>query len=215
MQKNTNPPNETLEDIAQEISSCEKCTLAANRTNTVPGYGNPNADIMFIGEGPGKNEDEQGLPFVGAAGKFLDELLATIHLKREDVFIANVVKCRPPGNRDPLPDEVQACWPYLARQLAIIKPKIIVNLGRHSMDRFIPNRRISQDHGKLMRRTIESLGTYIFYPIYHPAAALYNGSLRDVLIQDFAKIPKILEKIKQEESQPTKEETEKKQTRLL
>ena len=155
---------------------------------------------MFIGEGPGAKEDELGRPFVGAAGKFLDEMLGTISLKREEVYIANVVKCRPPQNRDPLPEEVAACWPWLLEQIKIIQPKLIVTLGRHSMERFLPNQKISQIHGKAMRREIDGIGKQVFYTLYHPAAALYNGSMREVLIKDFKRIPKIIEKIKSEEN---------------
>jgi DNA polymerase len=186
-----------IEKIAQAVSVCQKCGLAKTRTKTVPGSGSPEAKIVFIGEGPGKNEDLQGLPFVGAAGKFLDELLNLIHLERKDIFITNVIKCRPPGNRDPEPKEVETCWPYLKKQLEILKPALIVNLGRHSAARFIPQIKISADHGQPKRRFIEELGaSYVFYPIYHPAAALYQGSLRETLKKDFLKIPKILELIK-------------------
>lgn len=160
---------------------------------------------MFIGEGPGKKEDELGRPFVGAAGKFLDEMLEAIKLKREDVYIANVVKCRPPANRDPLPEESEACWPWLEKQIEIINPKLVVTLGRHSMERFLPNQKISKIHGKAMRRNISGLGSRVFYALYHPAAALYNGSMRAVLIQDFKKIPKVLEAVKKSESEIKKE----------
>lgn len=186
---------DSLEKIAQEVGICKKCPLFRERTNTVPGEGNPRAEILFIGEGPGKNEDEQGKPFVGQAGKFLNELIGLIGKKREDIFIANVVKCRPPGNRDPYPEEVKACWPYLKRQVKLINPKLIVTLGRHSMDRFLPGMKISQIHGQAKRREIEEMGKLIFYPIYHPAAALYNPNLRDVLINDFKRIPAVLREI--------------------
>lgn len=184
-----------LKELEKRVAQCTKCELHKERTNTVPGDGADDAEIMFIGEGPGKNEDEQGKPFVGAAGKFLTELIESIGKKREEVYIANVVKCRPPGNRDPLPEEVQACWPYLEEQIQIIKPKLIVTLGRHSMDRFIPNQKISYDHGKPKRREIEGLGKLVYYPIYHPAAALYNPHLRQTLIDDFARIPVVLKEI--------------------
>lgn len=152
---------------------------------------------MFIGEGPGAKEDELGRPFVGAAGKFLDEMLGIIGTKREDVYIANVVKCRPPNNRDPLPDEVSACWPWLVEQIKIIQPKLIVTLGRHSMERFLPGQKISAIHGKAMRRKTPDIGKKIFYTLYHPAAALYNGSMREILIKDFKKIPKVLKVIRE------------------
>jgi DNA polymerase len=188
-----------LQNLNQKISTCTKCLLHKTRTNVVPGAGNENADIFFIGEGPGKKEDLQGLPFIGAAGKFLDELLGLIKLTRDDVFIANVVKCRPPANRDPEPEEVTACWPYLEKQIEIIKPKLIVTLGRHSMYRFLPKElKISEVHGQPHEIINPKNGqSQIYYPIYHPAAALYNGSLREVLKADFKKIPKILAKINQ------------------
>lgn len=188
-----------LTSIAQRISNCQKCVLAIKRTNTVPGDGNPGAEIIFIGEGPGEQEDLQGKPFVGQAGKFLEEMLKLIGLKREDVFIGNLVKCRPPENRDPFPDEVETCVDnYLNDQIKAIQPKLIVTLGRHAMERFIPGKKISQIHGQPKRMVNQKTGekqTYL--PLYHPAAALYHGSLRDTLIKDFKKIPKILEKIGQ------------------
>lgn len=187
--------NDSLENIAQEVSICKKCPLFRKRLNTVPGEGNSKAEILFIGEGPGKNEDEKGKPFVGQAGKFLDELISLIGRDRKDVFIANVVKCRPPDNRDPYPEEVKTCWPYLERQVRLINPKLIVTLGRHSMDRFLPNMKISQIHGEPKRREIEDIGKLIFYPVYHPAAALYNPNLRDVLKKDFQRIPAVLTEI--------------------
>jgi DNA polymerase len=185
----------TLEEITEQVKVCTKCPLSESRTNAVPGEGNPRAELMFIGEGPGQREDELGRPFVGAAGKFLEELLASINLKREDVFIANLVKCRPPGNRDPFPEEIETCWPYLEGQIKIINPKLIVTLGRHSMERFLPGMKISQVHGQPKRREIKNLGKLIFYPSFHPAAALHRPSFRDPLIQDFTKIPAVLEEI--------------------
>ena len=188
-----------LEELNNQILKCEKCALCKTRTNVVPGEGSSKAEIMFIGEGPGKKEDEQGIPFIGAAGKLLDKLLALINLKREDIYIANVVKCRPPQNRDPLPEEVEACRPWLDQQIKIIKPKLIVLLGRHSMDRFLPNQKISIDHGKPKRRNGQ-----VYYPIYHPAAALYRNGLLEDLEKDFKRIPKVLKIIK--ESKIKKEE---------
>ncbi len=187
-----------LSEFEKEVKKCKKCGLADGRLNVVPGEGSDKSGIMFIGEGPGKNEDEQGRPFVGAAGKFLTELIESIGLTREEVYIANVVKCRPPGNRDPLPEEVEACWPWLETQIKILRPKLIVPLGRHSLGRFLPSAKISADHGRALRKNFESVGKVVFFPCYHPAAALYNGSLRDVLKKDFGKIPKILELIKRE-----------------
>lgn len=187
-----------LDKLNKKMSACSKCALRSGCKQVVPGEGSANAEIMFIGEGPGAKEDELGRPFVGAAGKFLDEMLAIIGMKREDVYIANVVKCRPPQNRDPLPEEAAACWPWLLEQIKIIQPKLIVTLGRHSMERFLPGQKISQVHGRAMRREIEGIGKQVFYTLYHPAAALYNGSMRDVLIKDFKQIPKVLEKIEEE-----------------
>ena len=187
-----------LEELNKKMSACSQCVLRPGCKNVVPGEGSAEAEIMFIGEGPGAKEDELGRPFVGAAGKFLDEMLGTINLKREDIYIANVVKCRPPGNRDPLPEEAAACWPWLLEQIKIIQPKLIITLGRHSMERFLPGQKISQVHGHAMRREIDGIGQQVFYTLYHPAAALYNGSMRDLLIQDFKRIPRILKKINEE-----------------
>jgi DNA polymerase len=159
--------------------------------NPVPGAGSVKTEIMFIGEGPGEKEDELGLPFVGRAGKLLDEMLESIGLKREEIYIANVVKHRPPGNRDPKPEEVEACWPYLEEQIKIIKPKLIVCLGRHSLARFLPTSGpISQVHGRCFKK-----GDQAYMALYHPAVGLYNGGMRETLFQDFAKIKKALEKI--------------------
>ncbi len=203
----------TLEELAKQIKACKKCPLYKNRTKAVPGEGNPKAELIFIGEGPGQQEDLQGRPFVGTAGKFLEEMLGSIKLKRGDVFIANVVKCRPPGNRDPLPDEIETCWPYLIEQIKIIKPKLIITLGRHALQKFIPGLGISSVHGQPKRREIAELGKLIFYPLYHPAAALYRGNLRETLEKDFKKIPRVLEKVEEllkEKREETKEEIEQK-----
>jgi DNA polymerase len=186
-------------NLENKIKKCSKCLLRGTCTQVVPGDGNPNAQIMFIGEAPGAEEDKQGRPFVGAAGKFLNEMLDAIGLKRENVFIANILKCRPPGNRDPMPEEVKSCWPWLLEQIKTIKPKLIVLLGRHAMERFLPSQKISKIHGTALRREIEGIGKQVFYALYHPAAALYQGSLREVLIADFKKIPKVLEAIKKDE----------------
>jgi len=188
-----------LEKLNEKMIACSKCDLRMGCKQVVPGDGSAKAEIMFIGEGPGAKEDDSGKPFVGAAGKFLDEMLGTIQLKRETVYIANVVKCRPPQNRDPLPEEAAACWPWLLEQIKVIQPKLIVTLGRHSMERFLPGYKISDVHGKAMRREIDGIGSQIFYTLYHPAAALYNGSMRNILIKDFKRIPKIIEKIKKEQ----------------
>jgi DNA polymerase len=164
--------------------------LAASATQLVFGVGSPVADIVFIGEAPGKNEDLQGEPFVGAAGKFLNEMLSSIGLDRSDVYITNIVKYRPPDNRDPTPDEILDFIPYLKQQLAIIRPKLVVFLGRHSMSVFLPELKISQAHGKPVRK-----GGQVYLPLFHPAAALYNGGMRETLMADFALIPAILAKI--------------------
>jgi DNA polymerase len=161
-----------LDQVASEVVVCTQCILSKSRVKAVPGEGPANADIMFIGEGPGFHEDQQGRPFVGAAGKFLSELLESIGLKREQVFITNIVKCRPPSNRDPLPEEIAACKPYLDRQIALIKPKVIVTLGRFSMARVFPNEKISVIHGR--PKKIEGI---VYVPMYHPAAALHQRSL--------------------------------------
>lgn len=164
--------------------------LAASATQLVLGEGSTDADILFIGEAPGAQEDAQGRPFVGASGKFLAEMLETIGLTREDVYITNIVKYRPPNNRDPLPDEIKAFWPYLMRQVDIIQPKLIVTLGRYAMNVFLPGLKISQVHGQPKRKN-----GHVYMPLYHPAAALYNGSMRATLIEDFSHIPEILKQI--------------------
>ena len=169
--------------------------LAASALQLVMGDGNPDADIVFIGEAPGKNEDEQGLPFVGAAGKFLNEMLAAADMSRDDIYITNIVKYRPPGNRDPLPEEKKAFWPYLLKQIEIIQPQIVVTLGRHSMEYFLPGQLISKIHGEPQRIRFDD-NTLVIVPLYHPAAALYNGSLRQTLIDDFIRMPAIIEDLK-------------------
>ncbi len=180
-------PEEVLNEVANEVAVCEDCKLHLSRKNAVPGEGPAGSDLMFIGEGPGFHENEQGRPFVGAAGRFLEELLASIGKKREDVFIGNVVKCRPPGNRDPEPEEIAACSKYLERQIAAINPKVIVTLGRFSMARYFPNARISQIHGQA--RQVEGR---LVVPMYHPAAALHQPSLRQVVQDDFARLPELI-----------------------
>lgn len=189
-----------LEQIAADIRSENVCPdLAKGAHSLVMGDGNADADIIFIGEAPGKNEDEQGLPFVGAAGKFLNEMLAAADMDRSDVFITNIVKYRPPNNRDPLPEEKQAFWPYLARQLEIIDPKAIVTLGRHSMEFFLPDARISQIHGHAVRKKVKYHDgkeyEWLIIPLYHPAAALYNGSMRQTLIDDFLRVPQMIKQM--------------------
>lgn len=164
--------------------------LKATATQLVFGAGNPTAEIMFVGEAPGKNEDLQGEPFVGAAGKFLNEMLASIGLERKDIYISNIVKYRPPDNRDPTPEEIAEFKPYLIEQIEVIKPKLVVFLGRHSMNVFLPELKISQAHGQPVRK-----GGQVYLPLFHPAAALYNGGMRATLLADFALIPAILKKI--------------------
>ena len=176
-----------LAEVAAEVCVCPKCELCRTRTHAVPGEGPADARIMLIGEGPGWHEDQQGRPFVGNAGKFLNELLGRAGVSREQVFITNVVKCRPPGNRDPMPDEIAACSEYLDRQIAAIDPDVIVTLGRFSMARWFPGERISKIHGQPKRD-----GRRLVVPMYHPAAALHQGSLRGAIEEDFAKLPKIL-----------------------
>lgn len=206
-------PAEVLKQIATEVAVCTKCTLHHSRKNAVPGEGPANASIMFIGEGPGFHENEQGRPFVGASGKFLEELLAKIGMKRSDVFIANVVKCRPPGNRDPLPDELQACGDYLERQIQAINPQVIVTLGRFSMARFLPNAKISEVHGRSYQ-----LGGRLIVPMFHPAAALRQGSLRPVIERDFALLPELIQQGKPApvpEEKPAEEKAPPKQLSLF
>lgn len=180
-----------LDKLKQQILDEKICPdLAASATQLVFGDGNIDAELVFIGEAPGKNEDIQGKPFVGAAGKFLNEMLEMIGLTREDVYITNIVKYRPPNNRDPLPEEKTAFLPFLMAQLAAIKPKLVITLGRHSLNCFLPDLSISAVHGEPKRYQGQ-----VFLPLFHPAAALYNGSMRQTLIDDFAKIPAILAKI--------------------
>ena len=192
-----------LDQIKADIVKSNVCPdLAAQATNLVFGEGNPNADIMFIGEAPGKKEDEQGLPFVGASGKFLNEMLASINMRREEVYITSILKYRPPNNRDPEPQEKQAFLPYLLQQIAIIEPLLLVTLGRHSMTCFLPKAKISEIHGQPKRIRLSNndndATTLVILPLYHPAAALYNGSMRTTLQEDFSKIPQIIRTIRNE-----------------
>jgi uracil-DNA glycosylase family 4 len=188
-----------LTDLAAQIRVCQKCILAQGRTNAVPGEGPEDAQVMFIGEAPGFHEDRQGRPFVGAAGQYLDELLGRITLKRADVYITNVVKCRPPGNRDPEPDEIEACRPYLDKQIEWIHPGVVITLGRFSMARYFPGASISRIHGQPKR-----VGNVIYYPMFHPAAALHQPKWRSVVEEDMARIPELLARLDEivEEKKP-------------
>lgn len=176
-------------DLYARVRACTRCNLARTRTLAVPGEGPLNAEVMFIGEAPGANEDKQGRPFVGAAGNFLGELLAAAGLTREAVYICNVLKCRPPANRDPLADEIDACRDYLDEQIDLIDPLVVVTLGRYSMAKFFPNQVISKIHGEAR----ETAGCF-YVPMYHPAAALHQGNLRQVMIEDFRALPALLER---------------------
>jgi len=189
-----------LSELYREIALCQQCEIAKYRTKVVPGEGAEDADIMFIGEAPGWHEDQQGRPFVGPAGLYLDELLASINLKREQVYIANVIKCRPLGNRDPLPTEIHNCRKWLERQIELIRPKMVVTLGRYSMAMFFPGKSISKIHGTAQKRD-----NTIYYAMYHPAAALHQQSLRRAIEEDMLKIPSLLaqaEAITEAEPQP-------------
>jgi len=185
-----------LDSLYVAVNECQDCDLCKTRTHAVPGEGPADAEIMFVGEGPGYNEDQQGRPFVGAAGKFLDEMLASIGTQRSDVYICNVLKCRPPNNRDPMPNEVEACRKYLLRQIELINPRLVVTLGRFSLAWFFPQASISKCHGQLRR-----LGERHFFHLYHPAAALHAGNLRQTIKEDFAKIPAALAKVQELEAE--------------
>ncbi|HOX28489.1 MAG TPA: uracil-DNA glycosylase [bacterium] len=178
------------EELREKVVTCNKCALAEGRTNAVFGEGDVNTQVVFIGEGPGQEEDRQGRPFVGAAGKLLDKMIEEIGLKRSDVFIGNIVKCRPPGNRDPKPEEIDACKDYLFAQIAFINPKVICTLGRHSLHTLVhPDISISKEHG----RAVNKMGK-VFLPMYHPAAALYRRELLDKLRYDFEQLKRLLER---------------------
>jgi len=176
-----------LDEVAAEVRDCVRCPLSRGRTRAVPGEGNPLTDVLLVGEGPGGREDATGRPFVGPAGQLLTELLRSIGWEREDVFITNVVKCRPPGNRDPQPEEITACGTYLTRQEHALDPAVIVTLGRYSLGRYLPGSRIGEAHGRLRR----SGGRFVF-PMYHPAAALHQSSLRETLFRDIRELPAAL-----------------------
>ena len=186
----TQPSSKSLQALATVIETCQNCPLGGTRGKAVPGQGATTSDLFFIGEAPGYNEDQQGVPFVGAAGKLLDSLLAEISLSRTDIFITNLVKCRPPDNRDPLPEEVSACSQYLESQIAAVSPKIIVTLGRHAFSRFFPGESIMQARGKL-----RSFGELSIFPVLHPAAALYRRELQSVLKEDFTRLRELLDEL--------------------
>ncbi|HET9492899.1 MAG TPA: uracil-DNA glycosylase [Chloroflexia bacterium] len=191
-----------MRELVAQVKTCQLCRLAKTRTNAVPGDGNTAAEVMFVGEGPGYHEDRQGLPFVGAAGSFLNELLSIAGLSRPEVYIANVVKCRPPNNRDPEPDEIAACAPYLERQIALINPRVIVTLGRYSMAKFFPGERISKIHG-----TARVVDGRLCVAMYHPAAGLHQASLADIIRSDFRKLPLYIEQARKM-LRPTAEQVE-------
>ena len=201
-----------FDDLVRKIDSCTECVLSRGRTRSVPGEGSSSADIMFIGEGPGSNEDREGTPFIGRAGNILTDLLKGIGLRRDDVFITNMVKCRPPGNRDPAPEELQACSGFMDAQIELIQPKVIVTLGRFSFGKFFPGEVISKARGK--PRQWQDLTVY---PMYHPAAVLYNPKLRSVLEHDFGQLPELIAKTitQSQTEQPNAEETVKAQTMTL
>ena len=208
---------EELAQVAREVTVCQKCSLYHSRKHSVPGEGPADAEIMFIGEGPGFYENEQGRPFVGAAGKFLDDLLAQAGLKRPQVWITNVVKCRPPGNRDPLPEEVDTCNQYLERQISAINPSIIITLGRYSMGKFMPGAKISAVHGQMRK-----VGDRYIVAMFHPAAALHQASLKPAILADFAKLPQLLEqarkglgRVANEAQQPSTSEEDPKQLSMF
>jgi uracil-DNA glycosylase family 4 len=185
-----------LAELNNQVKICTSCKLAESRTNAVPGEGPDDARILFIGEAPGFHEDRQGRPFVGAAGQYLNELLEKAGLKREQVYITNVIKCRPPGNRDPQPDEVGACRGYLDRQIDLIRPRLVITLGRFSMERYFPGASISRIHGQAKR-----VGSVIYYPVFHPAAALHQPRWKSLLDEDFARIPGLLTQLDQIEGE--------------
>lgn len=181
------------------MSKCSKCTLHCGASHIVAGAGNPEAEIVFIGEAPGKKEDETGVPFVGSSGKILNKMLSAIELKREDVYLTNICKCRPPENRDPLPEEIAACRPWLEKQLEIIQPKMIITLGRFSLNCFLPEVKIAEVHGTLINMELKKIGKVNIFPLHHPAAARINRKTRALFEEDFLKIPAILRKIKKEQ----------------
>ncbi len=192
---------DALAELNQQIAVCPDCELSETRTRTVPGEGNPDTDILFIGEAPGYYEDQQGRPFVGPAGQFLEQLLGSIGLRRIDVYICNVIKCRPPQNQDPLPHQIKACDKWLQEQMRIIAPKMVVTLGRYSLAKFMPGQSISRIHGQARR-----IGSLLVVPMYHPAAALHQGGLRKTIEEDFRKLPAFLKEVVKEKEPDSTEE---------
>lgn len=195
-------PHIPLDELRVQVESCRRCPLCDGRTQTVFGVGNPHARVMFIGEAPGKNEDLQGEPFVGAAGHYLNELLGCAGLRREDVFIANVLKCRPPGNRDPRPEEIQTCTPFLREQTRTIDPEVLVTLGKFSTQFVLKTQvGITRLHGRVQRA-----GKFLVFPIFHPAAALYDGAKREALENDFVTLGQLLHQLDKQKAKAAKEE---------
>ena len=193
-------PHIPLDELRVQVESCRRCPLCDGRTQTVFGVGNPHARVMFIGEAPGKNEDLQGEPFVGAAGHYLNELLGCAGLRREDVFIANVLKCRPPGNRDPRPEEIQTCTPYLREQTRTIDPEVLVTLGKFSTQFVLKTQMgITRLHGRVQRA-----GKFLVFPIFHPAAALYDGAKREAMENDFVTLGQLLHQLDEQKAQAAK-----------
>lgn len=190
---------ERLDQLNASMSVCSNCALHCGASHVVPGDGNPDAQIMFIGEAPGKNEDLQGIPFVGSSGKILEKMFESIKLKREDVYLTNICKCRPPENRDPLPEEIAACLPWLEKQIQIIDPKIIVTLGKFALTSLLPTAKISELHGKILEVDFKKIGKKKILSIYHPAAARCNRKTKALFEADFQKIPQILVQLKKEQ----------------
>lgn len=194
-------PHIPLDELRVQVESCRRCPLCDGRTQTVFGVGNPHARVMFIGEAPGKNEDLQGEPFVGAAGHYLNELLGCAGLRREDVFIANVLKCRPPGNRDPRPEEIQTCTPFLREQTRTIDPEVLVTLGKFSTQ-FVLKTQVGITR---LRGRVQRAGKFLVFPIFHPAAALYDGAKREALENDFVTLGELLHQLDEQKAKAAKE----------
>lgn len=188
---------EQLEKLNKQMTKCSKCALCTNREHVVFGTGNSQAKIMFIGEAPGKKESELGIPFIGSSGKILDKMLEQIKIEREDVYLTNICKCRPPENRDPSPQEIEQCWPWLEKQITIIQPQIIVTLGRFALNSFLPDAKISEVHGQLIEIEIKKIGKLKLFPLHHPAAARINRKTRALFEEDFEKIPKLIQNKKE------------------